>query len=188
MRLLASAVLACGLFLLPLTVMAQPGAGEERPFIDLDGDGTTDFTLKRTPASGVSYFDDGERVNRGRSMSMIKPKNKNEIIERKGKLISFFEKGEIISKSLDDTLKWTNEKVLLYKKSYLVSKSKSRTSWKGYNPKSDKRYIGVRIVKRGKNYYSWIRMYVNPTSEKVSVQASDYNPNAGQSIRAGQKS
>lgn len=179
MRLLASVVLACGLFLLPLTVMAQPGAGEERPFIDLDGDGTTDFALERTMPVG-------HETTTGQYVKIV-PNGDNQLVRQNDtRYLMGFKKDDLIGGELPDSLTWVSETTILYYGGYNDNTGKE---WTGDWPNAKSRYLGLKLIKGENVYYGWAHVHVDTTKlyGTVRLRESRYNPHPGQPIRAGHK-
>jgi len=178
------------LLAISLTLLASPAGSHgqpgrsERPFIDLDGDGTTDLTIKRTPAYGTTYFDDGNRVSTSVHMSHITPERSNEIAAKNHSFLALFGEGELIGKEVTDSVKWTRNRRTLYEQTSFSSRDSSSTTWKGYKPNKNKKYLGVKLVTREGTHYGWIHVHIDHLGN-VSIKASDYNTKTGQPIRAG---
>jgi len=187
MRLLSLFSVSLCLLLISTPVRAQPPSGGERPFLDLDDDGTTDFGLKSTQMMGnedVMSFE-----------VMIAPKRKNQVVAQKQenprigdkeRFVTTFEKGYSIGKALPDTLEWA-PKVPLPPKIYDFVSDLS-VPWKGPWPSEEAQYLGLKLVKNGKTYYGWAKLRLDRKyAWAVSIREKAYNPRPGRPIRAGHK-
>jgi hypothetical protein len=173
MRLLLLFLVSLCLLTPTIPAHAQKGWEKEYPFIDLDGDGTTDFALKRTQAMGN---EDGVSFE-----VMIVPKRNNRIVKQKEGFVMDFKKGDTIGEVLPDSLRWAPYRPVLYD---FVSNNSPQ--WRGPWPNEEAQYLGLKLMKDGKTYYGWAQVRIDRQSEfSVSVCATAYNPRPDQTIRAG---
>ena len=182
-------VLSSALLLFAVTGVphAQPGR-YERPFIDLDGNGTTDFTLAKTAAIGnedVMTFQ-VMIVPTGENKVVAKKQEKPEI-GNKVRFVAAFEKGDSIGYVLADTLEWA-PKVPLPSRIYDFESDKS-VPWQGPWPSEAPQYLGLKLVKDGKTYYGWTELRLDRKYKwALSIRDKAYNPRPGRPIRVGDNS
>lgn len=178
--------LSLALLALPAESHDQPGRFE-RPFIDLDEDGTTHFVLRKTAAIGneeVTTFE-----------AMIDPVGKSKVVAQKQekpevgdeeRFVAAFEKGDTIGHVLPDTLEWA-PKVPLPPMVYKFASDES-VPWWGPWPREAPQYLGLKLVKDGNTYYGWAHLPLDRKYEwALSIRDKAYNPRPGRSIRAGHK-
>jgi hypothetical protein len=179
MRLFLVFALTLSLFAVSDSSRAQG----ERPFIDLDDDGTTDFSLKKTPAIGnedVMSFE-----------VLIIPKKNNQVAARKSedpnfgtkeRFVAAFKKGNTIGKALPDTLEWASKAPpMVY--DFVSDQS---VPWRGPWPSEAPQYLGLKLVKDGNPYYGWAHLRLDRKYEwALSIRDKAYNPRPGRPIRAG---
>jgi len=127
----------------------------ERPFIDLDGNGTTDFVLTQTAAIGnedVTTFE-----------VMIVPEGENQVAAREGvetalgeksRFVAAFARGARIGKTLPDTLEWASD-VPPYIYNFV---SVLAVPWRGPWSSEAPQYLGLKLVKDGNTYYGWAHL------------------------------
>jgi hypothetical protein len=183
MRSLWLLALSLALLALPTGAHAQPPWGGERPFIDLDEDGTTDFTLKSTSMVGnedVTSFE-----------VMIRPKDENRVVARKGteteigekeRFVAAFERGALIGKALPDTLEWASD----VPPEIYDFVSNLAVPWQGPWPSETPQYLGLKLVKDGNTYYGWAHLRLDRKYQwAVSIREKAYNSRSGPSVQAG---
>jgi Tol biopolymer transport system component len=170
------------------TPAAQPG--EKRPFIDLDDDGTTDFSFQRPNSGHAEWFEDGQRISKSLVANLVIPEDKNRILKVKDGYLAALEKGEIVGKRVPDSLKWASQASTLYDALTYTSPESTSVVWRGPWPGKKIRYLGLKLVRRGSSYYGWARVRVDTSEARegpATVHDYAYNPHQGQPIRAGCK-
>lgn len=59
-------------------------------------------------------------------------------------------------------------------------------SWKGLWSGDRDQYVGIKVVKDGKSYTGWVKIFIDQSSETAKVQGYALNQSAGNTINAGE--
>ena len=124
-------------------IIESPSSGTSYESIDVNHDDINDFAF-----SIYGVISPGSRRFTGK----IEPLNGNSIVvsDSNNNWIDTFPK----NKRIDDLLKWSDAKSLLFYRIYDENWLDESGLWKSVNDK----YVGIRIINEGNTFYGWINL------------------------------
>ena len=146
--------------------------GYASPFyLDIDKDGINDFSFQT-----VSYGDQGNVYTK----YLVIPMNKNQVMHVED-MAAITEAGEVISEKLPrGNVHWSGAHAEIIESSYDGASMKWNGTWSGGRGQ----YLGIQLVKDGKQYLGWVRIEVSPQTEKAYVKEYAINRQAGEQLTA----
>ena len=141
-------------------------------YLDIDQDGRDDFSFQT-----VSFGENGNVYSR----YLIKPMNGNQIMHVE-ESAAIAEAGEMIAEEVPyGNVQWSDNHAEIIESTYDGSSMNWFGTWSGGRDQ----YLGIKLVKDGKNYLGWVRIEVSPETEKAYVKEYAINRMAGEALLTG---
>ena len=144
--------------------------GYAAPFyLDIDRDGTNDFVFQ-TVAVGIE--------GQVHTKYIVKALQDNEILNVAGSA-AISETGETISSDLPrGNVHWSNTHGEIIESVFDGNTQQWNGTWSG----DRNQYLGIKLVKNGNAYLGWVRVELNPETEKAFVKEYAINRKANDRI------
>lgn len=138
-------------------------------YLDVDKDGNKDFSFQT-----VSFGEEGTVYTK----YLVNPIDDNQVMHVEG-LAAIAEAGEVISPKLPrGNVHWSADHAEIIESNY----DEGSMNWNGTWSGGRDQYLGIKLVKDGKEYLGWVRIEVNPETEKATVKEYAINRQAGEQI------